>query len=124
VKPIKKSLQTLKSDISNKESLLGIIRNHYPHLSELTQDELLAYFELTTFDQLKEHIENSLHTTSVTDNDTNDFCKCMDSNGEFKVLYETDRLAQKQADQLMIDKNIELRVYRCPYGYGWHLTSG
>ncbi|HEY9130001.1 MAG TPA: hypothetical protein VIN02_09195 [Sulfurovum sp.] len=47
-------------------------------------------------------------------------CTCKDGKGEFKMLYETEVLAQEQADR----SNTKLKVYPCPYGQGWHLTKG
>jgi hypothetical protein len=36
-----------------------------------------------------------------------------------KDLYEMEEYAERRAEIL----GVGLRVYRCPYGYGWHLTS-
>lgn len=121
MKHIKKSLQTLKLELANKETLLKIIHNHYPHLSGYTQKELLDYFNLSTFDELGNYIQSSVKTFSEERNDDDTHCSCQDGNGEYKELYDTDELAQEQAARSI---GVKLKVYPCPYGYGWHLTKG
>jgi len=48
------------------------------------------------------------------------FCSCIDSNGESKYLYSS----QKEIEYLLASKYISLQSYRCPYEKGWHLTKG
>lgn len=48
---------------------------------------------------------------------------CKDSNGNLKALYETRETAQRRADILAEERNVNLSVYPCPYNAGWHLTS-
>jgi hypothetical protein len=121
---IKKSLKYLKSDLSQKENLLKTIQNHFPHLSDASQEELLAYFQLDTLGELKVYIE-ALSLTSCEHNIENTMiCTCKDGKGEFKVLYESEALAQAKADNSKRQPNVHLTVYPCPYGCGWHLTKG
>jgi len=48
------------------------------------------------------------------------FCSCVDSNGESKYLYAS----QKEIEYLLCVKDITLYSYPCPYEKGWHLTKG
>jgi len=124
VNHIKKSLQALKSDLALKETLLKKIQKHYPHLSNFSQEELLAYFQFDTLSELKVYIEDSVRTSSEDDIVDTILCTCKDGKGEFKVLYETEALAQEQANISKMQPSVNLKVYPCPYGYGWHLTKG
>lgn len=40
-----------------------------------------------------------------------------------KQAYDSERAAERRADLLEQEQGILLRVYECPYGEGWHLTS-
>lgn len=120
---LEKSLQTLKADLARKETILKSIQNHHPHLAEFSEEEVLAYFHLTTIEDLQEHIQNSIKTSREDEINRSTLCSCKNSKGEFKDLYDTHELAQEQADQLMSHHMLRLRVYPCPYGYGWHLTK-
>ena len=121
---IKKSLQALRSDLAHKETLLKTIQKHYSHLSHFSQDELLAYFQLDTLSDLKEYIEDSIRTSSEDNKADTMLCTCKDGKGEFKVLYETEALALKQAETSSMQPGVSLKVYPCPCGCGWHLTKG
>lgn len=120
---IKKSLQTLKSDLARKEATLKLIHNHYPHLADFTEEEILAYFHLSTINELREHIQDFIKTSTEDETHNNARCTCKDSKGEFKDIYDTQELAQQKADLLMTHKVLKLKVYLCPSGYGWHLTK-
>jgi hypothetical protein len=120
---IKKSLQTLKSDLGRKEATLKLIRNHYPHLADFTEEDILAYFHLSTINELSEHMQDFIKTSTDDDIHHNALCTCKDSKGEFKDIYETQELAQQKADLLMTHQVLKLKVYPCPSGYGWHLTK-
>jgi len=121
---IKKSLQSLKSDLASKETLIKTIQKHYPHLSNFSQEELLAYFQLDTLSELKAYIDDSVRTSSEYEMEDTMLCTCKDGKGEFKVLYETEALAQEQVNISKMQPCVSLKVYPCPYGYGWHLTKG
>lgn len=49
-------------------------------------------------------------------------CPCFDSRGYSKESYPTKDEAQKVAN-IRAKSGVYLRVYECPYGNGWHLTS-
>lgn len=40
-----------------------------------------------------------------------------------KRAYETDAHAERRSKILREEQGVELRVYECPHGEGWHLTS-
>jgi len=50
-------------------------------------------------------------------------CGCTGQNGERKKLYLTENQAQDQAGFAKLDRQVDLKVYSCPYGHGYHLTS-
>ena len=108
----------------SKEIILRSIQNHHPHLAKFSEEEILAYFHLTTIEELQEHIQDPIKTSPEDEINQSSLCSCKNSKGEFKDLYDTQELAQQQADQLMSHQILRLRVYPCPYGYGWHLTKG
>lgn len=49
-------------------------------------------------------------------------CNCSDSSGRSKAAYPTEDEAQKVA-ALRRKSGVWMRVYECPEGNGWHLTS-
>ena len=48
---------------------------------------------------------------------------CTDGSGRTKQSYATEAAARQRAKILEREKRVQLRVYRCPHGDGWHLTS-
>jgi len=123
---IRQSLHTLKSDFHNKETTLKTIQHHYPHLAHLSEKEILSYLQFDTIEELGEHFKQTLETSIDIYDDKMEgmVCSCKDSKGVLKEPYDTRELAQQQASQLMMHQKINLRVYPCPYGNGWHLTKG
>ncbi len=49
-------------------------------------------------------------------------CACTDSCGNYKDAYPTEEQAIKMVGIRKKD-GVQLSVYRCPEGNGWHLTS-
>ena len=49
-------------------------------------------------------------------------CLCVSASGEPKSLFKSERDAQRRADILRRERGADLGVYRCEYGWGWHLT--
>jgi|SaaInl8_200m_RNA_FD_contig_31_1827350_length_952_multi_3_in_0_out_0_1 hypothetical protein len=49
---------------------------------------------------------------------------CTDSRGYLKSLYQTREHAKTRAEILYKEKGIRLKIYRCVYSDGWHLTKG
>lgn len=123
---IKKSLQTLKTDLLHKQTTLKTIQNYYPHLVNLSEKEILDYLHLTSIDQLNEHIQEMSKNASVVKDSTDHsaFCTCMDSKGNPKTLYLTQKIAEQKAEELRVYQKQILKVYPCPDTHGWHLTKG
>ena len=48
---------------------------------------------------------------------------CSGRDGKSKRLYDTRSEAQDTADHVARSRGVRLRVYRCEWGRGWHLTS-
>ena len=56
--------------------------------------------------------------------DTHSYCPhCCGRYGRSKRAYPTRRDAQSSANHQARTQCIELRVYECEWGWGWHLTS-
>lgn len=121
VKSIKHSLQTLKTDLERKERSVKYLQKHYPHLSDLSEAELIKYFDLKKVDELEDHIENLIDKSCLKETSINHtICSCKDSKGELKTLYKTENEAQK----VIAGSHMTLSLYQCPDGQGWHITKG
>ena len=118
-----KSLQTLKKDLSKKETILKAIQQTHPHLIHLSASQLLTYFEVTTLDELDEYLKHEKESIPI-DTKNSLVCHCADSQGQPKTLYLSEESAQKEAYVLSKQKNLNLSHYPCPYQDGWHLTKG
>ncbi len=124
---LKKSLKPIKKKLSNKNQAYQTIRRVYPHLSELSNEEILNYYHVTNIKELEDHIEyikvilkkkinNYKNELKVIDS-----CFCLDSRGDFKYLYPNKKEAEKQILYTEKTKKIKLSLYECPYNCGWHL---
>lgn len=49
---------------------------------------------------------------------------CTAGDGASKDTYRTKNEAKARADIIYNEKGIDLKVYSCKYGDGWHLTKG
>lgn len=49
---------------------------------------------------------------------------CTGSGGSQKTVYPDATSAKRQAERIYRERGVRCRVYRCPSGCGWHLTSG
>jgi hypothetical protein len=49
---------------------------------------------------------------------------CSGTHGKYKDLFQSEAAAKRRAEILFEEKGIRLRVYKCPYYDGWHLTKG
>ena len=50
---------------------------------------------------------------------TINICKC----GQKKKLYQDEWEAREQQAYALESRKAELKIYKCPAGDGWHLTS-
>ena len=48
---------------------------------------------------------------------------CTDRNGRPKRLYSSSEDARETANHILRERGVQLRVYRCDYADGYHLTS-
>lgn len=120
------SLQTLKTDIDKKEATLKTLYGLHPHLKGRSEVQLLAYFEIQTLEELH-RIQNIKKSQTIqlksVDLQECSSCTCMGSKGQPKDLYETEESAQIQMRTSTVHAKMQLSVYRCPSGWGWHLTK-
>jgi len=126
---IKKSLKPIKKKLQNKDKLYVTIRRVYTHLSELSNEEILDYYNVTSLKELDTHIE---HVKEVLKKQTENYeekleeldaCFCLDSRGDFKYLYENKKEADKQVLFSLKTKRVKLTLYACPFHSGWHLSK-
>ena len=126
---LKKSLKSLKKEINNKNKLFITIKRVYTHLSELSNEEILDYYNVSSLKELEQHIE---HIKNILKKQIENYkeeleeidtCFCLDRRGDFKYLYNTKQEAQKQCDYTWKTKRIKLTLYSCPYHCGWHLSK-
>jgi len=118
------SLKALKKDLARKETTLKTLYSLYPDLKGCSEVQLLAYFEVRTFEALQQHIR-TLQPPQQQDRDLKErpVCSCTDSKGVPKSLYETEEDAEKEVRAGTREANRRLSVYPCPSGCGWHLTK-
>ena len=125
---LKKSLKSIKKGIVNKDKPFRTIRTLYTHLSELSNQEILDYYNVDNIKELELHIE---HIKTILKNKIENYeeeleqlsgCFCFDSRGDFKYLYPTKKEAEQQAKYTLRTKRIQLTIYACPYHCGWHLS--
>ncbi len=124
---LKKSLQTLKENLSKKEAALKAIQQTHPHLVNLSEVQILAYFEVSTIPELNEHIKRikeSIQNCDTIMQKDSSVCNCTDNKGHPKDLYISEESAQREANILATQKNLNLSIYPCPHLDGWHLTKG
>ena len=126
---LKKSLKPIKNKLQNRNRLYHTIRGVYTHLSELSNQEILDYYNVHSLKELDTHIElikeilkkqTEDYEVKLTELDT---CFCLDSRGDFKYLYESEKEAQKQVEYSLQAKRIKLTLYACPFHCGWHLSK-
>ena len=124
---LKKSLKPIKKKLSDKNRPFITIRRVYTHLSELSNEEILDYYNVQNIKALDEHIE---HVKTILKKQIENYeeeleeidtCFCLDSRGDFKYLYLTEKEAKQQVTYSQKTKRVKLSLYACPYHCGWHL---
>jgi len=126
---MKKSLKPIKKNLQNKNRLFATIRHVYTHLSELSNEEILDYYNVSSLKELEGHIE---YVKEVLKKQIENYkeeleelntCFCVDSRREFKYLYESKKEAEQQLLFSFKTKRIKLSLYACPFHCGWHLSK-
>jgi len=126
---MKKSLKPIKKKIQNKDNVYKTIRRVYTHLSELSNEEILDYYNVISLKELHTHIEHIKEILKKKlenykeELEEIDACFCLDSHGDFKYLYPTKKEAEKQVNYSWQTKRVKLSLYVCSYHCGWHLTK-
>lgn len=54
---------------------------------------------------------------------SNKCSRCISAIGEYKNSYPTSKEARFRANIIYEEQGIELEVYKCKHGEGWHLTK-
>lgn len=112
-----------------KEKIFITIRAVYTHLSDLSNEEILDYYQVETLSELHAHIE---HVKKVLKKQTENYeearqeldtCFCVDSRGDFKYLYSSKKEAEQQVQFLLKSKGVKLTLYACPFHCGWHVAK-
>ena len=125
---LKKSLKPFKKKLANQNQAYHTIRRVYTHLSELSNEEILDYYNVESIKALEKHIE---HIKRIIKEQTQNYqeelaeldsCFCRDGRGDFKYLYTTKKEAEQQRLYTLKTKRIKLQLYPCPYHCGWHLS--
>jgi len=125
----KKSLKPIKKNLQNRNRLFATIRHVYTHLSELSNEEILDYYNVSSLKELEGHIE---YVKEVLKKQIENYkeeleelntCFCVDSRGEFKYLYESKKEAEQQLLFSFKTKRVKLSLYACPFHCGWHLSK-
>jgi len=126
---MKKSLKPIKKKIQNKDNVYRTIRRVYTHLSELSNEEILDYYNVTSLKELHAHIEHIKEILKKKlknyeeELEEIDACFCLDSRGDVKYLYPTKKEAEKQVNYSWQTKRVKLSLYVCPYHCGLHITK-
>jgi len=126
---LKKTLKPIKKKIIKRDNIFRTIKHVYPHLSDLTQKEILDYYGLESAKDLELHVEKIKGILLDSENsykksiDELDACFCIDSHRDFKYLYREKKEALRQIEYSFKSKGIKLKFYTCPYHCGWHLSK-
>jgi hypothetical protein len=126
---LKKSLKPIKKKFENKYKAFMTIRRVYTHLSELSNEEILDYYNVQNIKELEAHIE---HVKNILQKQIENYeeelkeidaCFCLDSRADFKFLYSTKKEAEQQVNFSWKTKRIKLTLYPCPFHCGWHISK-
>jgi len=109
--------KTKSKKISKKIFLL------FPNLTPLTLKELLKYFECKDSEELYFYLDRAFPKNENENEQNLSICDCRDARGGLKDLYKEERFALKEIETTFSQKKIKLKLYRCPYESGWHLTK-
>ena len=127
---LKKILKPIKKKIVEKSNIFRTIKHVYPHLSDLSNSEILHYYGVESVKRLEQHVEKIknilIHSEEGYKENLEelDACFCSNTQNEFKDLYQTQKEANKKIKLLYKEQRIKLKLYPCPYNCGWHLTKG
>ena len=118
-------LQSIKKQYMEEQKSITKIKRLFPHLSAMSQEDLLHYFNCMTSTELID-ISSSLSKADsfVYEEDSHvAICRCKDGNGIPKTLYEEHSEAERVKNYVYGERKVRLRIYACSAGDGWHLSK-
>lgn len=119
-------LESLKRQYHQEELSFAMLKKQYPHLDNMSDEEILLYFECDSRSKII-HIAVQMNTTDhkMIDNSFGNHitCSCTNADGYSKNLYVDVTEAKRMCKLLSKEQNIVLRLYICPTSDGWHLTK-
>ena len=117
-------LAAVKKQRTQEEKAFEHLKKSHPHLSNLTDTEILHFFGLAKRVDIVGYKVMSQEIPGTFDkNESEVVCLCEDSNGNGKLLYSTYTEAKQQSIFLQTEQQIKLKVYACPTTPGWHLSK-
>jgi hypothetical protein len=125
---LKKSLKPIQKKLSKMHHAYATIRQVFPHLHVLENQEILDYYNVKNVEALEEHIAYMKRIIKQKENhfqetlDEMKGCFCQDAKGEFKYLYPTKKEAERQVTYSLKSRGVKLKCYPCPYHCGWHVS--
>ena len=116
-------LKALKKQLSEEEEAFDLIKKKYPHLGNMSDENILLYCECRSRSELVQYVkELKIHIVQDESMDEN-FCICTDAKGDIKYLYMSKKEAELAQELRQREQNITLKIYACPTSRGWHLTK-
>ena len=117
-------LKHLKKAYEQEDAAIKKLKSNFPHLSDMSKETLLAYFDCTSPSELVDISHALARTIDKTSKPSEEnFCRCIDSNGIPKLLYATHNEAERIERYVMQKRGILLKIYPCPNVKGWHLSK-
>jgi hypothetical protein len=76
---------------------------------------------IDTYESNKYDLEHLIPKNQINQSRKHDCCT--GSDGEPKQTYSTKSEAHTEADYIYYEREVDLKVYKCRNGDGWHLTK-
>ena len=116
-------LNALKKQLSKEEEAFEIIKRKYPHLTKMSDENILLYCECCSRSELVQYVkELKIHIVQEESRDEK-ICICTDAKGDMKYLYMSKKEAELAQELRQREQNITLKIYTCPTSRGWHLAK-
>jgi len=117
-------LKALKRQLNEEEKLLLRLKHDYPHLAKMNKVALMHYFYVTDKHKLFAYIKVLTEKRYATkDEATVCVCSCHDSYGIPKILYASRSEAESVVQYVLKNRQLQLKIYPCPWEQGWHLSK-
>ena len=116
-------LEALKKQLLEEEEAFTLIRKKYPHLTKMSDENILLYYECHSRSELVQYVkELKIHIVQEESMDEK-ICICTDAKGDMKYLYMSKKEAELAQELRQREQNITLKIYACPSSRGWHLSK-